>query len=132
VITERICVPGEIKRVREISSKILKKLEPLGLSESDMFDIRLCVEETVRNAVEHGPSGGKPATVIIDYRIEPGKFTMEVEDEGKGFDYTKVPDPTHPDNIMKSGGRGVYLVRRLMDKVEYNDSGNKVKLTKYI
>jgi serine/threonine-protein kinase RsbW len=90
------------------------------------------VEETVRNAIEHGNLKDKRSRVIINYRISGDRFTIEVEDEGAGFDHRALPDPTHGDNLMKNSGRGVYLVRRLMDKVEFNEKGNKVKLTKYI
>ena len=55
-----------------------------------------------------------------------------MEDEGSGFDPEKVPDPTVEENMLKYGGRGVYLIKRLMDEVEYNDRGNRVKMVKYI
>ena len=54
-----------------------------------------------------------------------------MEDQGKGFDRVALPDPTKDEHILRSHGRGVYLVHKLMDKVEYNEKGNKVKLVKY-
>ena len=57
-------------------------------------------------------------------------MNIEVEDKGSGFDYKQLSDPTANDNIMKGSGRGVYLIRSLMDEVEYNDTGNKLKMTK--
>jgi serine/threonine-protein kinase RsbW len=131
-LEEHITIPNDIKYVREISSKILKKLESRNISESTLFDIRLCVEETVRNAMQHGNRHGKKSKVKISYNIGPDKFVIDVQDEGPGFDPGRLPDPTHDDNIMKGSGRGVYLVRHLMDKVEFNDKGNRVKLTKYL
>ena len=129
-IVEDITIPSETRYVRKISSKILKQLGLRNVAESALFDIRLCVEEIVRNAMQHGNLEDKKAKVRINYRIEDGLFTIEVADSGKGFNHDKVPDPTNKENIMKGSGRGVYLVRHLMDKVEYNDKGNKVKLTK--
>lgn len=131
-VEEKIAVPSKIKYVREISSKILKKLEPLNIDKSVLFDIRLCVEETVRNAIEHGNRNDEKLKIKINYRIEKKRFVFEVEDEGAGFDYKGLPDPTHKNNIMKNNGRGVYLVRYLMDEVEFNDKGNRVRITKYI
>lgn len=125
-------IPGDIKYIREISSKILKSLENLKIDESALFDIRLCVEETLRNAVVHGNQENKKSSVKIDYWLEGNKFIVEIEDEGRGFDYKNLPNPTHEDNIMKSSGRGIYLVRHLMDEVIFNDKGNKVRLVKYI
>ncbi len=132
IVEENIAIPSEVKYVREVSSKILRILETRNIDESVLFDIRLCVEETVRNAIEHGNVKDKRSKVKINYRISGDRFTIEVEDEGAGFDYRSLPDPTHEENLMKNSGRGVYLVRRLMDKVEFNEKGNKVKLTKYM
>ena len=127
-----IKIPSEIKYIRKVSSEILDSLSQYGLSEDALFDIRLCVEEILCNAIKHGNPINKKSEVKINYRIKDGLFTIEIEDSGAGFDPNKVPDPTHEDKILKGGGRGVYLVQRLMDKVEYNDKGNKVKLTKRI
>ena len=132
VVEENITIPAEIKYVREISSKILKKLESRKVGESALFDIRLCVEETLCNAIKHGNKADKGSKVKIRYRIGDGLFTVDIEDSGPGFNPEEVPDPTREENITKGSGRGVYLVRRLMDKVEYNDKGNRVKLTKRI
>jgi len=132
IVEENITIPSEVKYVREVSSKILRILETRNIDESALFDIRLCVEETVRNAIEHGNVKDRRSKVKINYRISGDRFTIEVEDEGAGFDYKSLPDPTHEENLMKNSGRGVYLVRRLMDKVEFNEKGNKVKLTKYM
>lgn len=132
IVEENMMIPAEIGYVRKVSSKILKELEPRRVSEDALFDIRLCVEEVVRNAIQHGSLAGKSSEVKINYRVKDGLFTIEVEDSGAGFDHNNVPDPTKEDNIMKNSGRGVYLVRHLMDKVEYNVKGNRVRLTKRI
>lgn len=109
IVEENITIPSEIKYVREISSKILKILETRSIDESVLFDIRLCVEETVRNAIEHGNCSDKRSKVKIGYRISGDRFTIEVEDEGAGFDYRSIPDPTQENNLMKNSGRGYIL-----------------------
>ena len=119
--------------MREVSSSILKSLESHKIDEETFFDIRLCVEESVRNAIVHGNSNDKKRFVKIDYWLEgDNKFIVEIEDEGAGFNHKDLPDPTHEDNIIKGSGRGVYLVLHLMDEVKFNDRGNRVTLTKYI
>jgi serine/threonine-protein kinase RsbW len=125
-------IPSDIKYIREVSSGILKWLQPRELDESALFDIRLCVEEVVRNAITHGNGSNSRLKVMISYWLEGDSLIIEVEDAGAGFDPGKVPDPTTEDNIMKGNGRGVYLVGKLIDKMEFNDKGNKVRLTKYI
>ena len=125
-------IPSDIKYVRDVSSGILKWLEPRKLDDSALFDIRLCVEEVVRNAITHGNNNDKGLNVLVNYWLEGDRLVIEVEDEGMGFDIGKVPDPTIEENIMKGSGRGVYIVRKLIDKMEFNDKGNKVRLTKYL
>ncbi|MCX5668297.1 MAG: ATP-binding protein [Candidatus Omnitrophica bacterium] len=125
-------IPSDIKYIRKVSSGILKWLEPRKLDDSALFDIRLCVEEVIRNAITHGNNSDLGLKVLISYWLEGDSLIIEVEDEGAGFDHSKMPDPTIEENIMKGSGRGVYIVRKLIDKMEFNDKGNKVRLTKYL
>lgn len=125
-------IPSDIKYIRKASSGILEWLQPRKLDDSVLFDIRLCVEEVVRNAITHGNNNDKGLKVLVSYWLEGDSLIIEIEDEGRGFDLGEVPDPTIEENIMKGSGRGVYLVRKLMDKMEFNDKGNKVRLTKYL
>lgn len=125
-------IPSDINYIRKTSKKIARSLTPLGVDESTLFDIRLCVEEALRNAMVHGNRSKKSLTVKVSYHIDKNRFEAVVEDQGSGFDPGKVPDPTIEENMLKYGGRGVYLIRRLMDEVEYNDRGNRVKMVKYI
>jgi serine/threonine-protein kinase RsbW len=110
----------------------LKWLESRKLDDSALFDIRLCVEEVVRNAITHGNDSDKDLKVLVSYWLEGDRLIIEVEDEGRGFDPGKVPDPTVEGNILRGSGRGVYIVRKLVDKMEFNDKGNKIRLTKYL
>lgn len=125
-------IPSGIKYIKEASSEILEWLKPRKLDDSALFDIRLCVEEVVRNAVVHGNQNDNGLKVLVNGRIENNRLVIEVEDEGKGFDIERVPDPTTDDNIMKASGRGVYLVRKLMDEMEFIGKGNKVRIVKYL
>ena len=125
-------IPSDIKYIRRASSGILKWLHPRKLDDSTLFDIRLCVEEVVRNAITHGNNNDKGLKVLVSYWLEGDRLIIEIEDEGRGFDPGKVPDPTIEENIIKNSGRGFYIVRKLIDKMEFNDKGNKVRLTKYL
>jgi serine/threonine-protein kinase RsbW len=132
--TEKISlkIPSDIKYIRKVSSGVLKWLESRKLDDSALFDIRLCVEEVVRNAITHGNDSDKDLKVLVSYWLEGDRLIIEVEDEGRGFDPGKVPDPTVEGNILRGSGRGVYIVRKLVDKMEFNDKGNKIRLTKYL
>ena len=122
--------PSQIKNTRKVSSEILEKLSPYRLDENTLFDIRLCTEEAVRNAVVHGNRLDEKLLVKVSYWIDNGKLSIEVEDEGAGFNPDTIPDPTGNNNIMKESGRGVCLIRELMDSVEFNEKGNKIKMEK--
>lgn len=123
-------IPSDIKYIRKVSSKVLEAVAPHEANDSIKFDIRLCVEEALINAIVHGNRRDKAKSVRISYWLKDGKLNIEVEDEGSGFDYQHLSDPTVNDNIMKGSGRGVYLIRSLMDEVEYSDTGKKVKMVK--
>lgn len=127
-----IRIPSDTKYIRKVSSKVLSSLAPYKIDESDIFDVRLCVEEAVINAIMHGNQKKKEKPVKITYWIKDDKLNIEVEDKGAGFDYKHLSNPTINDNIMKSCGRGVYLINKLMDEVEYNEAGNKIKMAKYL
>ena len=125
-------IPTKQVYIRKASSKVLEALRAYSLNEDRMFDIRLCVEEAMRNAMVHGNHNDKHRTVRVAYWIRENKLNIEVEDEGSGFDYKALPDPTAGDNLMKGSGRGVYLIKNLMDEIKFNECGNKIKMVKYL
>lgn len=125
-------VPGEIKYIKDVSSKILKLLSSYGIDDDGLFDIRLCVEEALRNAVEHGNNCDKKCSAKISCWVDNGEVNIKVEDKGRGYDPDLVPDPTDGDNLMKNSGRGVYLIKKLMDTVKFNKAGNVITMMKRI
>jgi serine/threonine-protein kinase RsbW len=123
-------IPSETKCIRKISSRILSALTPYGVDESKIFDIKLCIEEAVRNAIVHGNNSDRRRSVKVAYWVESDAINIEIEDEGPGFDHLKLADPTTGMHILKNSGRGVYLIKKLMDKVEYSPAGNKLTMAK--
>ncbi len=75
--------------------------------------------EAVSNAIRHGNHQQAEKLVRIEYRFENGEVTIRVEDEGEGFDPETVPDPTLPENLLRPHGRGIFYMRRFMDRVEF-------------
>ena len=127
-----IKVPSETRYIRKVSEKILASLSGLRLDEGKVFDIKLCIEEAVRNAMVHGNHSDKRLMVRVTYQVEGDKLVIEVEDEGAGFNHQAVADPTLTPHIMKNSGRGVYLIRKLMDSVVYNDIGSSITMIKHL
>lgn len=130
-INKKLEIPSDIVYIRKISKEILRHLQCLRINESIQFDVRLAVEEAVRNAIEHGHHHKKELPIAVSYAVDKDKIEIEVEDKGKGFDLKNIADPRAKEHLMKEGGRGVFLIYKLMDKVRYNRKGNKVKMTKF-
>jgi serine/threonine-protein kinase RsbW len=125
-------IPSDESHIRQASERILQALEPFEPDEAALFDIKLCIEEALRNAMVHGNRLDKNVPVTVRYSIDREKVTIEVEDRGEGFDHRKVPNPTKGENVLKLGGRGVFLIKYLMNTVEFNEKGNIIKMVKYL
>ena len=108
-------IKSDIKEVQRVGLEIREFLKTHGVGKSEIFDIRLAVEEAVKNSILHGNKGESGLTVSVSYSLEAARFTVEVEDMGKGFKPANVPDPRCDENLFKTGGRGVLLIRELMD-----------------
>jgi serine/threonine-protein kinase RsbW len=88
----------------------------------------LAVVEGVNNAIVHGNKLESDKDVILQYQITDKDIQFVITDNGPGFDYRNLPDPTKPENIEKTHGRGIFLMKHLADEVEFNDKGNEVKV----
>ena len=92
------------------------------------LNLRVGLTEALSNAMLYGNSDDPDKRVRVEVSVEHGAITARVTDQGYGFDPAAVPDPTAPENLLKTGGRGVFLMRQLLDEVRYNDEGNSVTL----
>ena len=125
-------LPSDLKIIPETSRDIIKKIKSKDISEDDLFDIRLALEEALVNAIKHGNKQDCNKNVLLKITINPGKATMQIKDEGEGFDYEKLVSPAEPKNLKKPYGRGVFLIKKLMDSVEFFDGGRGIKMVKLI
>ena len=91
-------------------------------------NIIIALTEAVNNAINHGNKNDPDKKVIVKYRKTINKVFFTVEDEGDGFDYDNIPDPTAPENIEKTNGRGVFLMRNLVDDITFHENGKKIEL----
>jgi serine/threonine-protein kinase RsbW len=84
------------------------------------------------NAINHGNKFSPDLEVEAKVEFKDDVLIMEVKDRGKGFDFTKIPNPTEEDNLHRNSGRGVFLIKKHMDKVEYFDCGRTIKMIKFL
>jgi len=109
--------------------RILEAVAPAGLDEDRLTDLAVALAEALSNAAVHGHRLDPKRRVAIVLAVSPGCVVVEVSDSGIGFDAHAVRDPTSPERQLAPGGRGIFLMRRLVDEVSYNASGNTVRLT---
>lgn len=128
--SESFNINSSLNEVRPTSNKVIALLEGLGLSDNELLDIRLCLEELLINAIKYGNKFDKSKKVKLNYDVENNILRVIIKDEGGGFDYQNLPDPTVEKNLQELKGRGVFLVKRLMDEVYFNDKGNEITIIK--
>ena len=109
------------KLVDDISAK-------RNLSSEIYGNLLVAMVEAVNNAIIHGNKLDESKDVIVTYGIDNDTFWFNVKDQGPGFDYTKLPDPTLPENLEKPHGRGIFLMSHLVDEIKFEESGTKVCL----
>lgn len=114
----------------QLIQEILDGLAPYDLSPEGTYSIRLAIDEALANAWKHGLHEDDQAPFKVSYLIGDEGFRIRVSDPGAGFDHESLPDPTVPENLYKANGRGVFLIRQMMDEVEYNSNGNEISVIK--
>jgi len=91
-----------------------------GLSDQQLSVLLLAVNEATTNAIIHANKCDISKMVRIHAEVDDSKLMITIKDEGKGFDPTTLPNPTHPENLLKDSGRGVFLMKVYMNEVKYN------------
>lgn len=127
-----ISIPSLSENIRIVESFIDNVKEKFELDDDIYGNIMIAITESVNNAIIHGNAGDKSKNVFLSLDMENNTIIFIVSDEGKGFDYNSLPDPTAPENIDKPGGRGIFLMKALSDELIFEDGGTKVKLSFYI
>lgn len=98
------------------------------VSEDHYGNILVAVTEAVNNGIQHGNKFDPNKVIEIEYEKKNQEIIFRITDQGLGFDYTSIPDPTDPQNLEKINGRGVFLMRHLADRVNFLENGRVVEL----
>jgi serine/threonine-protein kinase RsbW len=128
----KIQIPSLIENIRVVESFIDNSKEKFNIEDDIYGNIMVAVTESVNNAIRHGNKFDKDKNVLLSLYVENDRLRFEVEDEGRGFDFNSLSDPTSPENIENPGGRGIFLMRNLSDEVEFSNDGRKVELIFFI
>lgn len=127
-----ISIPSISENIRIVESFIDNAKEKFELNDDIYGNIMIAITESVNNAIVHGNAGDKTKSVSLSLTTEENLIRFQIEDEGTGFDYKSLPDPTAPENIDKPGGRGIFLMKALSDELTFEEDGKIVKMTFYI
>ena len=123
-------MPSQREAVAPTVDRVLAAARPAGLSVEQTHNLAVAVAEALSNAAVHGNRLHPLQKVRVMVVVTPREcVVVEVSDLGGGFDSTQVGDPTHPARVLMPGGRGIFLMKQLVDRVEYNEAGNRVRLT---
>ena len=122
-------MPSRRDAVAPTIDRILEAVAPAGLDGDRLTDLAVALAEALSNAAVHGHRLDPKRRVLVAVSISPGCVVVEVSDSGRGFDAHGVSDPTVPERQLATGGRGIFLMRRLVDEVAFNPAGNCVRLT---
>jgi serine/threonine-protein kinase RsbW len=122
-------LPNDLRAIDRAVQYLMDRSREAGF-ESDRLrlNFRVSLTEALANAMLYGNCRDPRKRVRVEAHIEPGAVRVQVTDEGRGFDPGTLPDPTTPGNRLRTNGRGIYLIRKLMDQVEFNDRGNSITM----
>lgn len=126
---ERILnIPSKIESLRQVEKMIDDLSTEFNINSEVYGNILIATLEAANNAILHGNKLDESKNVEIDINLEKDKLSITIKDKGEGFDYENIPDPTAPENIENINGRGVFLMEKLSDEMEFRDKGSTVEL----
>lgn len=122
-------LPSDLRLIEAAVAYLVKRCRDFQFEGSRLnLNFRVGMAEALANAMQYGNGGDPAKRVRVAVSLDLSRVVVEVRDEGSGFDPSDVPDPTLPEFRERSGGRGLFLLRQLMDEVRFNDCGNSVCL----
>lgn len=127
-----IQIPSVPENIRIVESFIDNAKDKYSLNDDIYGNIMIAVTESVNNAIIHGNKSDNKKNVHLKLLLEQSLIKFIIEDEGAGFDYHNLPDPTLPENLSKPGGRGIFLMKNLCDEVAFKNDGRTAELSFYL
>ena len=129
-----ITVPSSTSYLKEIENLTSEVSKYAKLSSGECDDLSIVVTELVNNAIHHGNKNDQNKDVRINLIVKKDKLEVHILDEGYGFNPDELKDPLDPENLLNENGRGIFLIKNMMDKLDFKftDKGTEVIATKYL
>ena len=128
VVVDSLSIASDFDEIGKVEALIDDVCASLSVNEDYYGNVLIAVTEAVNNAIQHGNKLQTDLTVDLSVGDKETDFCFNVKDEGEGFDFNNLPDPTAPENIEKVDGRGVYLMKSLAEDVIYDNGGRSVNI----
>ena len=125
-----ITLSSQVSKIDDAVSELVGFV--VRLKRIEDFTLSIALTEAITNAIIHGNERDPAKRVFAQALIEPERVVFQIADEGTGFDYQKLADPTKKENLHKQSGRGIFFVRYFMDEVKFNHLGNEITMVKYV
>lgn len=125
---QRHFLPSAIDSLARVENIIEEIKEEYEISEEIYGNILVSLSEAVNNAIKHGNNYSNDKEITFSFDVTDKEYIFTITDQGSGFDFNDIPDPTHPDNLEKTDGRGIFIVKNLSDNVEFEDEGRTLKM----
>ena len=126
--TKSLTLSSSYEEVERIEPFVGELQEWAEFNDDVFGNIMLALSEATTNAIVHGNQSDESKNVYISARKKEGRLQISIKDEGEGFDPASLPDPLKEENLLKEGGRGVYLIEQFADDVTYSEGGTKIIL----
>lgn len=125
---QQLRIDSKMENLTHIEALVDEICEMYHVNEDYYGNILVAVTEAVNNAIQHGNKYDPNKSIDLEFIPHENQITFTIKDEGEGFDYDNLPDPTDPENIEKPHGRGIFLMKHLADGVKFQDHGRIVEL----
>jgi serine/threonine-protein kinase RsbW len=123
-------LPSKVAAISPFVDRLMLLFRKCGCVSEGESDVELALREALANAIIHGNHENPGKHVYVSCRCEPSEISLAIKDEGRGFDIEKIADPTAPENQGSIHGRGIYLMKALMDEVRFEEDGVVVHMRK--
>jgi len=121
-------IPSKIENLRIVEKAIDELSAEYNLNSELYGNILIAAIEAANNGILHGNKLDETKNIHVTFSVSKENLVITVKDQGQGFDYMHIPDPTSPENIEKINGRGVFLMEKLSDRINFFENGSKVEL----
>ena len=123
-----ITINSSVENLTYVEKEIETIFDDFSFKQDHFGNVLIAVTEAVNNAVHYGNQEDVTKVVNINFTSQKNKLVVTIKDQGDGFDYEALPDPTDPENLEKLQGRGIFLMKHLSDSISFSDNGSKVEM----